>query len=137
MLFPFAKNHDQELAVDDLQRQRSWAALEKRSWALAHVFRDTLGLAPGDHAALLMSNRVECIEVCLGAMLSGIWLTPINSHLSAEEVKYIVEDCDAKILFSDEEHQSQSATSEAIPCCTCGPRTRRSPGRGIDRALWV
>ncbi len=120
MLFPFAKNHEQELAVDDLRQQRSWAALENRSWALAHVFRDTLGLAPGEHAALLMGNCVECIEICLGAMLSGIWLTPINSHLSAEEVQYILKDCDAKILFSDEEHQPQGAKAAAIPCVLAG-----------------
>jgi long-chain acyl-CoA synthetase len=120
MLFPFAKNHAQELAVDDLRQQRSWAALENRSWALAHYLRDTLGLPPGEHAALLMGNRVECIEICLGAMLSGIWLTPINSHLSAEEVQYILDDCDAKVLFSDEEHQSQRADSKAIPCVLAG-----------------
>jgi len=120
MLFPFAKNHALELAVDDLRQQRSWAALENRSWALAHYLRDTLGLTPGEHAALLMGNRVECIEICLGAMLSGIWLTPINSHLSAEEVQYILDDCDAKVLFSDEEHQSQRADSKAIPCVLAG-----------------
>ncbi len=105
MLFPFAKNHARELAVDDLCRQRSWQELEDRSWALAHAFRNSLGLAPGDHAAYILGNRVECIEICLGALLSGIWLTPINSHLNAAEVQYILDDCDARVVFSDKEHR--------------------------------
>ena len=87
MIFDHAATHPNGLALDDLTRQRTWAELADRSTRAAHLLRDRLGLRPDDHAALLMGNRVEFVELTLGAILAGIWLTPINRHLQAEEIE--------------------------------------------------
>jgi acyl-CoA synthetase (AMP-forming)/AMP-acid ligase II len=71
VLFAHARQDPQGLALDDLTRQRSWAELEDRSTRVARLLREDLGLRAGDHAAVLMANRVECVELMLGAVLSG------------------------------------------------------------------
>jgi acyl-CoA synthetase (AMP-forming)/AMP-acid ligase II len=106
MLFPHAHQSPDAIALDDQLRTRTWAELEERSLRIAHLLREELGLAPGEHAALLLANRVECIELCLGALLAGIWITPINSHLTAAEVRYVISDSGAKVLFCDVSHEA-------------------------------
>lgn len=78
-------------------QQLSYAELDGRSARLAHVFRRT-GLRVGDTVALLTDNRLEAYEVYWAAIRSGLYLTAVNSHLSAPEVAYIVGDSRAKAL---------------------------------------
>jgi long-chain acyl-CoA synthetase len=104
MLLDLATERARELAVDDGTRQRSWAELLDRSQRFAHFLRHEAGLAPGEHIALLMGNRVEVIELLLGAVLAGQWITPINWHLSEEEIDYVVEDSGAKLILTDDHY---------------------------------
>ena len=56
--------------------------------------------AVGDHVAVLMDNRPEYFEVLWGCMRSGIYVTPVNWHLTEGEAAYVVNDCGAKVLFT-------------------------------------
>jgi long-chain acyl-CoA synthetase len=76
---------------------RTYAELNDRSNRLAQLFWDA-GLRYGDHIAVLMENRVEYFEPCWAAQRSGLIFTCINSHFTAEEVAYILDDCDAEVL---------------------------------------
>ena len=58
-----------------------------------------LGLKPGDTFAAMLTNEAAMIQVYLAATQAGWYITPINSHLTAPEVAYILQDCDAKALF--------------------------------------
>jgi long-chain acyl-CoA synthetase len=104
VIFERARHDPNGIALDDGERTRSWAELEERVHRLTHLLRDELRLAPGDHAALLMSNRLEVIELIVAAIASGVWLTPINRHLALDELAYVMSDSGAKVVFSDEEH---------------------------------
>lgn len=106
MILSAAAQRPNDLALDDLERRRTWRELDDRVRRIARLLRDDLGLAPEDHAALLMGNRVEAVELVVGAMLAGVWLTPINHHLTAEEIAYIVEDSGAHAVFTDAEHEA-------------------------------
>lgn len=77
----------------------TYAELEGRSCRVANLFRSR-GLERGSHVAVLMENRPEYFEVVWGAMRAGLYVSPINWHLSAEEAAYIVEDCDANALVA-------------------------------------
>jgi long-chain acyl-CoA synthetase len=103
-----------EVALDDFTRRRTWGELEDRTTRIARLLRDDFGLEPGSHVALLMYNRVEIAELVLGAMIAGIWLTPINYHFTAAEVAYVLEDSGARVLFVDPEHEeiSRAAAGE-------------------------
>jgi len=126
MIFDQAKANPAGLALDDLTRQRTWAELVDRSTRAAHLLRDELGLRPDDHAALLMGNRVEFVELTLGAMLAGIWLTPINHHLQAEEIAYVVQDSGTRVLFADAEHETIARGSAARHVVLVGDELERA-----------
>ncbi|MDQ3106918.1 MAG: AMP-binding protein [Actinomycetota bacterium] len=73
--------------------------LDERSNQLAHLFRNA-GLVRGDHVALLMENHPRFLEVVWSALRSGLYLTAINSHLTADEIAYIVGDCEAQAFVT-------------------------------------
>ncbi|MDG2113659.1 MAG: AMP-binding protein [Actinomycetota bacterium] len=77
----------------------SYRELDERSNRLAHVFREQ-GLQRGDHVALFMENQIRYMEVVWAALRSGLYITAVNSYLSAPEVEYILDDCDAQVVVS-------------------------------------
>jgi long-chain acyl-CoA synthetase len=77
----------------------TYADLDRRSIQIAHFF-DRLGLATGDHVAVLMDNRPEFLEVLWACLRSGIYVTPVNWHLTEGEAAYVVNDCGARVLFT-------------------------------------
>jgi long-chain acyl-CoA synthetase len=58
------------------------------------------GLHAGDSVALMCTNRPEFLEVLYAAQRSGLRLTPINWHLTSDEARYIVENCEAKAFIA-------------------------------------
>jgi long-chain acyl-CoA synthetase len=77
----------------------SYRELDERSNRLAHLLR-AAGLTRGDHIALVMENHPRFLEVVWAALRSGLYITAVNSHLTAEEITYIVGDCGARMLVS-------------------------------------
>src|SRR5438445_2722352 len=75
----------------------TYRQLDDRSNQMAQLFWDA-GLRFGDHVAVLMENRLEYFEPCWAAQRSGLFFTCINSHFNADEVAYILDDCDAQVL---------------------------------------
>ncbi|MAV75144.1 MAG: acyl-CoA synthase [Cellvibrionales bacterium] len=59
------------------------------------------GITAGDAVALLCSNRIEFVAVRFACHRIGVRLTPVNWHLAPEEAAYIIDNCDAKVLFAD------------------------------------
>ncbi len=112
------------LAVDDLERTRTWSELLDRAQRVGGLLR-SLGIGPGGHAAQLMGNRVELIELALGASLAGSWLTPINWHLVADEVAYILEDSGAGVLLTEPQHEvvarEAAARARGVRVLVAGP----------------
>jgi long-chain acyl-CoA synthetase len=106
MLLELARDRARLLAVDDGTRQRTFAELLDRSYRFANFLRHDAGLEPGGHVSLLMGNRVEVIELLLGAVLAGQWVTPINWHLAEEEIGYVVENSGCRVLISDDRYAS-------------------------------
>ena len=106
MLIDLARERAREIAVDDGTQQRTFAELLDRSHRFASFLRHDVGLEPGGHISLLMGNRVEVIELLLGAVLAGQWVTPINWHLAEDEIDYVVEDSGCRVLISDDRYAS-------------------------------
>ncbi len=85
------------VVLADSDRSLTYRELDDHSAALARVLHDA-GLRQGDVVAFLTDNRVEAFEVFWAALRSGLYITAVNSHLTAGEVAYIVEDSGAKAL---------------------------------------
>jgi acyl-CoA synthetase (AMP-forming)/AMP-acid ligase II len=77
----------------------TYRELDQRSNQFAHALR-SLGLEVGGHLAVLMENRAEFFEIVWAGMRAGLYVTPINWHLSTDEARYIVEDCGAAALVT-------------------------------------
>lgn len=76
----------------------SYGELEERSIRLAHVLRES-GLQRGDVVALLTDNALPAFEVYWAAVRSGLYITAVNNHLTADEISYIVNDSGASALI--------------------------------------
>src|SRR6186997_1967765 len=76
-------------------------ALLAQANRLVHGLR-RLGLTTGDAIAVVLPNGAPMIELYLAATQAGWYLVPINHHLTAPEIAYIVADSGAKVLVPDE-----------------------------------
>ncbi len=72
--------------------------LFKRCNQIVHGLR-ALGLRRGDCIATVLPNGPPMVELCLAALQSGLYITPINHHLAPPEIAYILKDCEAQALF--------------------------------------
>ncbi|WP_062899634.1 fatty-acid--CoA ligase FadD4 [Mycobacterium avium] len=71
--------------------------LEARANRLAHRFRKA-GLREGDTVAILMENNEHIHAVMWAARRSGLYYVPINTHLTAAEAAYIVDNSSARAI---------------------------------------
>ncbi|CAM4439311.1 Long-chain-fatty-acid--CoA ligase FadD13 [Mycobacterium basiliense] len=76
----------------------SFDELEVRANRLAHRFRQA-GLREGDAVAILMENNEHIHAVMWAARRSGLYYVPINTHLTAPEAAYIVDNSNAKAII--------------------------------------
>ncbi|BBY81644.1 AMP-binding protein [Mycolicibacterium pulveris] len=77
----------------------TYRQLDDDSAALARVLHDA-GLRRGDVVALLSDNSPEALVVLWATQRSGLYVTAINHHLTAQEAAYIVRDSGARALIA-------------------------------------
>ncbi len=100
--YHFARNDPAKLAlVDPSGREWSRGELLAAVNRLAHGLR-AAGLGPGDCLATVVPNGAEMLQLYLAAFQSGLYLTPINHHLTAPEVAYILKDSEARVFVGAE-----------------------------------
>src|SRR6201991_689991 len=80
----------------------TYRELEARSNRLAHLFRKR-GLQRLDHYAIFMENNNRYLESCGAGERSGLYFTCVNSFLTADELAYIVNNSESRILIVSEE----------------------------------
>ena len=87
---------------------------------LAHALRRH-GLQKGDHFALFMENNNKFLEICAAGERSGLFYTPINSYLTADELAYIIQNSQSKVLIvSKAKRDIAAAALEQCPNVTLG-----------------
>lgn len=97
----WAARAPQRAAVVSASGERTFAELNGQANRLARALRRR-GLVAGDAVALLCGNRPEFADVLFACQRAGFRLTPVNWHLQADEVGYIVGNCEAKVLVTDD-----------------------------------
>ncbi len=76
----------------------SYARLDRDSNRAANGLA-SLGVGKGDRIAYMGKNSHLYFEILVGAAKLGAVMTPVNWRLAAPEVLYVLNDCQAKILF--------------------------------------
>ena len=79
----------------------TYAELEARSNRLAHLLR-AQGLCGLDHYAIFMENNARYIESCSAGSRAGLYYTCVNSFLTPDELAYILNNSESKILITSE-----------------------------------
>src|SRR5438046_2506172 len=116
----------------------TYGELETRTNRLAHLLR-ARGLSRLDHYAIFMENSPRYLEACGAGERAGLYYTCINSYLTAEELAYIVDNCEAQVLVTSLARLPVARAALA----TC-PRVRRclvvdggAAVRALDDPRWV
>ena len=102
---------------------RTYAELNQRANQLARALR-ARGVRAGDSVGLVCSNRPEFAETYGATNRSGLRLTPVNWHLTGEEIAYILDDCGAVAFVAD------ARFAEA-----CADAARLAPGLVVRRGV--
>ncbi len=95
-----AKKFPAKTAIKDRARSFTYRETNGRVNRLSHSLL-SLGLQQGDRVAVLLENCTEIIEVYLATAKTGMVIVPLNFRLVGEDIKYIVNNSDAKALIVD------------------------------------
>ncbi len=82
----------------DGARRLTYALLASRAAALGRALAD-LGVAKGDRVLIALKNRLEHVLVYWALQgIAGV-PTPVNFRLTAREMRYVLEDCGARVAL--------------------------------------
>jgi long-chain acyl-CoA synthetase len=77
---------------------RSYAALEARANQGARYFRSQ-DLGYGDCIAIWLPNMLDFLDIYWAGQRAGLYITPLSTHLTADEAAYILKDCSASMVI--------------------------------------
>jgi acyl-CoA synthetase (AMP-forming)/AMP-acid ligase II len=80
----------------------------------ANVLREKLGVKRGDRVAIVPGNGIEVVALIMATMKVGAIAVPMNYMLRGHEIKHIVEDSGARVLFTDPEVYGASIKDRAL-----------------------
>jgi len=82
---------------------------------MGHVLKG-LGVRRGDRVVMPMGNRIELLLLCYACFKIGAVAVPLNYMLKGMEIKYIVDNCGARVLITDSDvYDPNIKTRETIP----------------------
>jgi long-chain acyl-CoA synthetase len=102
-----------DVAVDDGERQVSWAELDERTSRFGHGI-EALGAGRGDHVAICVSNRAEFVDAVLGAWRAGCAYTPLKTGWTAAEVGPVLDDASTRVVITDRAGAREAARARGI-----------------------
>jgi long-chain acyl-CoA synthetase len=101
--------------VDPRGREISYRDLAESADRYGRGLRQ-LGLGVGDVLVVMLPNTIELVALYFAAFECGLYIVPINWHLTGPEVAYIVEDSDAKAFVGHERFAPAAAVAaERLP----------------------
>ncbi len=85
---------------DGAWHEYSYAEFHRRVRRLGNVL-EALGLKPGDRAATFAWNNYQHLEFYFGIPCAGAVVHTLNIRLSHEQLKYIIDHAEDKVIFVD------------------------------------
>ena len=97
-----ARRAPSAIALTDGDRHVSyeelWAAIQRFAAGLVQA-----GIGRGERVGIYLEKRVETVVASFGAAAAGAVFVPINPVLKAEQVGFILADCDVRLLVTSPE----------------------------------
>jgi long-chain acyl-CoA synthetase len=120
-----AQTPDRTAVVEPDGSVVSYGALAARADQLGRGLQ-ALGLGPGDTVAGLLPNGTAALALFFAAMQTGLYVVPVNWHLAAAEVAYILGDSGAGAFVAHERFAGVAAA--AADQAGIGPGARFADG---------
>ena len=77
----------------------TYGEVAARAAGLATGMTRNLGLGVGDHVAVVASNHPSYVEALFGVWWAGLVAVPINAKLHPDEIRWIIEHAQARLLL--------------------------------------
>ncbi len=109
-----AQRHAHKLAYVDGARRYTYAEFDERVNRQVHGLYAE-GLQRGDRVATLTNNHVECVEAVAAAAKGGFVHVPVNFRSVPREIAYVINHCEASLLFVEQEYAAKLADAGPMP----------------------
>ncbi|MGH6611397.1 MAG: AMP-binding protein, partial [Burkholderiaceae bacterium] len=91
------------------------------------------GLQRGEHISLVLPNGIQTVRLLLGAMYGGYCVHPVNLLSQPEQMRYVIEHADARLVFAAHEwldriREQASTMSRAMDVVAVDPDGAELPG---------
>jgi long-chain acyl-CoA synthetase len=88
---------------------------------------------PGAHVSIVMPNGLATLRILMGAMAGGYCVNPVNLVSQAEQMRYVIDHCDSRVVFASPEWAAKvrtlvSGLARAIEVVEIDPDARSLPG---------
>ncbi len=103
-----ATSRDEKAALIFEGRAISYAALDDAANRFCHLL-GALRIESGERVSLLMGNEPLTVEAYFGLFKAGVVANPINNRLTAEEVRFVLEHSESRLLLTTPEYAALAA----------------------------
>ncbi len=91
------------------------------------------GLAPGSHVSFVMPNGLGTLRLLLGTMAGGYCVNPVNLLSQPEQMRYVLDHSDCKLVFANAEWAPKvralvAGIAREIAVIEADPDAERLPG---------
>ncbi len=114
LIYRSADRGTSSVALIDQQQQLYYPALAEAVQSTANTLQ-SLGLGRGERLAVYLEKRPETVIALFSASAAGGAFVPVNPLLKAEQVAYILSDCNVRILVTSSERLN--LLRQVLPQC--------------------
>ncbi len=105
----------------------TYAALGSLSGRFARWLVSDAGVRPGDHVAILGANDARWVAAYLGILRVGAVAVPLDTAYHAAQVRALVTDSGARVIFASEDHLDVARAATASAPVRVAPLTLDLP----------
>ena len=116
-----AQTPDRAAAIEPDGTVVSYAELAARADRLGRGLQ-ALGLGPGSTVAGMLPNGADALALFFAALQTGLYVVPVNWHLTAAEVAYILGDSEAGAFIAHERFAGVAAAAADQAAIDLGAR---------------
>lgn len=127
-----AANQPNRVAVVEANGNTTFGELRQKVDRLSKALLAS-GVGVGDAVAVMLPNNREWLCCALAVAQIGAYLVPMNWHLTASELAYLLANSDSRILIAH--HRHASAAGQAVQMIERPPRTCIAVGGDIPGFL--
>lgn len=126
-----AEQRPDEVALADARADLGWADVDDACNRAANALAG-LDLGPERRVAVFAENATETALAHLGGLLGGCSVVPTSFHLGPDELAYILEDSDTRLLFVGPETAERGLAAASIAGVDTVVGWRCEPADGLS-----